>query len=108
MSDKTTAAPGPAMKLAKSTTFRPAKMLSLGIRKSFLVGSFSLKLWLAFFEKRLCAFLLVICAGAKAEQRRFQCQALSEACFHSFVNRFERILHSHWSIREDLINHCFG
>src|SRR5439155_18208587 len=59
-------------------------------------------------EKRLCTFLLVVCAGAKAEQRSFQCQAFGLTRFQSLVHRFERILHSHWSICEDLIKHCFG
>jgi hypothetical protein len=36
-SDKITAAAGPAMKLAKSTTFKPEKMLSLVISNSFVL-----------------------------------------------------------------------
>src|SRR5207244_5841483 len=40
-SDRITAAPGPATKLAKSTTFSPEKMLSVGFVFSVVISVFS-------------------------------------------------------------------
>src|SRR5712671_1875529 len=71
-SDRITAALGPAMKLAKSTTFSPEKILSLAIGSLLNLshGSFfspPMKLGLALFEEGGCALLLVLGCSAKAE-----------------------------------------
>src|SRR5271169_3311711 len=80
-SDKITAALGPAMKLAKSTTFRPAKILSSTILISYARHTrrsvaerrvavrrlASAELRDSFFKKGRCAFLLVFRRGAEAE-----------------------------------------
>src|SRR5581483_4614958 len=88
-SDRITAALGPAMKLAKSTTFSPEKMLSFAmlISPETCADSFSstLKLRRALFEEGGRALLLVLSCGAKAEVGSFQQQALALACLHSFV-----------------------
>src|SRR5438552_14757297 len=56
-SDKITAAPGPAMKLARSTTFNPEKILSLFI--GCVPFSPALKLRRTLFEERGRPFLFV-------------------------------------------------
>src|SRR3954465_11536616 len=72
-SDRITAAPGPAMKLARSTTFSPEKMLSLAISRPFRIAvrvgfpSPSAELWCALFEEGRRAFLLVLGRGAEPE-----------------------------------------
>src|SRR6266446_88008 len=91
-SDKMVAAPGPAMKLASSTTFNPENMLPSVIchlllhecrpgaashldfevaRKLLL----SLKLRRAFLEERRRTFFLVVGRGADCEKRGFDEQA---------------------------------
>src|SRR5271167_3909808 len=71
-SDKITAAPGPAMKLAKSTTFSPEKILSSAIE--FLpapcakqVSSPPADSGHALFQERGRAFILVFGGSAEAE-----------------------------------------
>src|SRR5256886_10172283 len=65
-SDKMTAALGPAMKLAKSTTFNPEKIFSVVfsvvISVSFL-GLASLELGGAFLKERLRPFFFIFCPG---------------------------------------------
>src|SRR6478672_2299390 len=78
-SDKITAALGPAMKLAKSTTFSPEKMLSLAM-SSLLYGcaalsSSTLELGRALFEGGGRALLLVLGRSAEAEVGSLQQQA---------------------------------
>src|SRR5882724_13112 len=74
-SDKMTAAPGPAMKLARSTTFNPEKIFSfvfsVVISVSFLDLA-SLELCGALLQKRLRAFLFVFGSRAEPEQRGFE------------------------------------
>src|SRR5713101_7439673 len=75
-SDKITAAPGPAMKLARSTTFNPEKILSVAISASLSYRQISalpyvtrcahtsppLELWRSLFKEGRRAFLLVFCS----------------------------------------------
>src|SRR6266849_8113896 len=84
-SDRITAALGPAMKLARSTTFTPEKMLSVAI----VASSAPLVLWGALLVEGLRAFLLVVRAGAQTEQRGFEGQALGLTRFEAFVHRLE-------------------
>src|SRR5207249_3977109 len=76
-SDKMTAAPGPAMKLARSTTFNPEKIFSVVfsvVIKCFLVdlNSASLELSGPLLQKSLRAFLLVFGSRAEPEERSFE------------------------------------
>src|SRR5271170_4151840 len=69
-SDRITAALGPAMKLARSTTLSPEKILSLAIGVSKVVMSISLaavELGYALFEKGGRALLLVFGSGTEAK-----------------------------------------
>src|SRR6185503_13607216 len=93
-SDKITAALGPAMKLASSTTFNPEKILSLicfpSIHESVCLFLLSPpKLRRSLFKERRSPFLLVLGSGAEPEERSLQRQALVQAGFQSFGNRFE-------------------
>src|SRR6266542_3534810 len=70
-SDRITAALGPAMKLARSTTLSPEKMLPLAIgylpnRRELRISS-PLELGRALFEEGGRALLLVLGCGAEAE-----------------------------------------
>src|SRR5271167_4199460 len=68
-SDRITAALGPAMKLARSTTLSPEKMLSLAMGVSKIVVSISLaaaELGCTLFEEGGRALLLVVGSGAEA------------------------------------------
>src|SRR5689334_13366579 len=113
-SDKITAAPGPAMKLARSTTFSPEKMLSLftllsvGMADSCAQTSLSLELRRALLEEGGGAFSLVVGAGAQAEERCLQRLTFVLAGLHSLVHRFERILQGNRSVGEDLRQNRFG
>src|SRR5271170_1705676 len=74
-SDRITAALGPAMKLARSTTLSPEKILSLAMGVSKVVLSISLaaaELGGAFFEEGGCALLLVFGSGAEAKIGRLE------------------------------------
>src|SRR6266704_1402409 len=79
-SDRITAALGPAMKLAKSTTFNPEKMLSLAMglsAKSFVCGTLAsspLESRRALFEEGARALLLIVGRRAKTEVGGFQRQ----------------------------------
>src|SRR5712675_3494244 len=88
-SDRITAALGPAMKLARSTTFNPEKMLSPAMfvtPELFVVlSSSTLKLGRALFEEGGRAFLFVVGRGAEAEVGSLQQQALALARLHSLV-----------------------
>ena len=97
-SDKITAALGPAIKLAKSTTLSPEKMLSLAIGVSKVVMSISLaavELRRALFEEGGGALLLVLGSGAEAEIGRLEQQALVLARLQPLVHSGERKLHRH-------------
>src|SRR5271168_4894385 len=80
-SDKITAAPGPAMKLAKSTTFSPVKMLSLAIGVSWIIisgtSSAPAELGGALFEEGGRAFFLIFGRRAKAEIGSLEQQAFA-------------------------------
>src|ERR1700733_10773832 len=114
-SDKITAALGPAMKLAKSTTFKPEKILSsamvfspfqfAGSRGGVLPA---VKLRDAFFEESRCAFLFVFRCRAEAEIGSFQQQAFALAGLHSLVGGLERELHRDRSIGGDLFQDRLG
>src|SRR5271170_7715461 len=78
-SERITAALGPAMKLARSTTLSPEKMLSLAMGVSKVVMRISLaatELRCALFEEGRGALLLVFSSGAKAKIGRLEQQAL--------------------------------
>src|SRR6266478_4812639 len=91
-SERIVAALGPAMKLARSTTFSPENMFSSGM--SFLLSSSdrefqnkartrpalaSLELRSTLRKEGRCSFLLVFGPGANREQRSFQEEAPREA-----------------------------
>src|ERR1700719_2920444 len=101
-SDSTVAAPGPARKLAMSTTFRPEKMLSSAIASprslsvlelqdeaADLMASSALKLWSTLCQKCRCAFFLVFRPGADRKQRGFQHQAFRDAGFQPLVHSLD-------------------
>src|SRR5215469_5564023 len=101
-SDKMTAAPGAATKLAKSTTFSPEKMLSLAIGSLLnRQASPPQELRGALFEEGGRALFLVLRPGAQAEVGGFEDEALALAGIHSLVNRLERLLDSDRSVRSD-------
>src|SRR6267142_1708609 len=107
-SDRITAAPGPAMKLARSTTFKPEKMLSVVMCRS-LIGrarpSPALELWRPLLEERRRAFLLVFRPRAEAEVRGLQREAFSLAPFEPLVHGLERERDGQRRVREDLVQH---
>src|SRR5882724_3823517 len=114
-SDKMTAALGPAMKLAKSTTFNPEKMFSLILISFYLFIGLCLflslsppKLRSALFKKGRCPLLLVFGAGAQSEERSLQRQALIQAGFQSFVDRLKRMPDGDRRVGEDLFQNRFG
>src|SRR5277367_5619982 len=110
-SDRITAALGPAIKLASSTTFNPVKMFSLILFSSFFnesgCGCFSLlsttKLWSAFFKEGRCAFFLVFGSGANSEERSLHRQAFVLAGFQSPIYRFKREFNASGSIGVNLV-----
>src|SRR5258706_6896859 len=70
--------------------------------------SASLELCRALLQEGRCAFLLIFCPGAKAEERSLQRQALILARFHSLVHRFERVLDRNGSVGKDLLEDRFS
>src|SRR5580704_13690346 len=112
-SDKITAALGPAMKLAKSTTFSPEKMLSLAMAalpESLCapVLSSTVESRRALFEEGGRAFLFVFGSGAEAEIRRFEQQAFALARLQAFVRCLQGKLDSDRCVRSDLLQDGFG
>src|SRR5271170_3021107 len=100
-SDRITAALGPAMKLAKSTTLSPEKMFSLAIGVSIVVMSISsvaAELGWSLFEEGGGALLLVFGSGAKTKIGRLEQQALVLARLQSLIHSDERELHRHGSV----------
>src|SRR6266550_3544055 len=104
-SERIVAALGPAMKLARSTTFSPENMFSSGM--SFLLSSSdrefqnkartrpalaSLELRSTLRKEGRCSFFLVFGPGANREQRSFQEEALREARVQPFVYRLDGVL----------------
>src|ERR1700751_3236684 len=105
-SDKITAAPGPAMKIARSTTFSPEKMLSVAIG-SLLNGrrgglSSPVELRRALFEEGGCALLLVFGCGAQAEIGSLEQLAFALARLQPLVHRLERELDGERRVGTDL------
>src|ERR1700676_173616 len=111
--DKITAALGPAMKLAKSTTFSPEKMLLLAIAvlsESLCAAAASptSKLRRTFLEEGGGAFLLVFGGGANAEIGSFQCKAFALAGLQPLVRGLQRELHSDRRVGRDLLQNRLG
>src|ERR1700760_3241470 len=127
-SDKIVAALGPAMKLAKSTTFNPENIFSPAISSPSIYGSdrrsrrvasnFStvlprvplptLELRCTFLEECRSSFFLVVGGGADCEKRGFDEQAFGYARLQPFVDRLQRVLHAQRSVRNDLLQRSFG
>src|SRR6266436_3433465 len=123
-SDRIVAAPGPAMKLASSTTFKPEKMFSSAINspcRKIESGCNStltldctvsgalvpLELWSTLCKKGGCSFFLVFGPRANREQRSFQEKTLGEAHIQSLVYRFDGVLHADWGVGDDLVENRF-
>src|SRR6266478_1289860 len=120
-SERIVAALGPAMMLARSSTFSPEHMFSSGM--SFLLSSSdrefqnkarsrpalaSLELWSALRKEGRCSFLLVFGPGANREQRSFQEEAPREARVQSFVYRLDGVLHADGCVGNDLVEESFN
>src|SRR6266581_5920577 len=120
-SDRIVAALGPAMKLARSTTFSPENMFSSGM--SFLLSSSdrefqnkartrpalaSLELRSTLREKGRCSFLLVFGPGANREQRSFQEEAFLKARIQSLIYGLDRVLHADGCVGNDLVEESFN
>src|SRR5271170_7108164 len=106
-SDKITAALGPAMKLARSTTFSSEKMLSLAIgsllnRHVRWCCSPPAELRRAFFKEGGRALTLVLGRRAQTEVGSLEQEAYTLACLHAHVGRVERELDGHGSVGSDL------
>src|SRR5258708_22853749 len=91
-SDRITAALGPAMKLARSTTFSPEKILSLAMSCPFQnrrvrAASPTVEFRCAFLEEGRGAFLLVFGCRADAEIGCFERKPLGLAGVHSLLTR---------------------
>src|SRR6202166_4762639 len=111
--DRITAALGPAMKLAKSTTFSPEKMLLLAIAvlsESLCAAAASptSKLRRTFLEEGGGAFLLVFGGGANAEVGSFQCKAFALAGLQPLVRRLQGELHGDRRIGRYLLQNRLG
>src|SRR5580700_5058917 len=111
-SDKITAALGPAMKLAKSTTFRPEKILSFAIESLLTrrtpVFSPPVEAGHAFLEESGRALFLVVGRGAEAEERSLEQQAFALARLTPFLCRLDSVLDGDGSVGGDLFQDCFG
>src|SRR6266436_1595486 len=123
-SDRIVAAPGPAMKLASSTTLKPEKMFSSAIKspcrkiESGCNSTFTLdctvsgalaplELWGTLCKKGGCSFLLVFGPRANREQQSFKEQALREARIQPLVYRLNRVLHADWCVGDELVEYRF-
>src|SRR5258708_5362783 len=109
-SDRITAAPGPAMKLARSTTFSPEKMLSFAMSGLSLlqVSSSPLKSRDALFQEGGRSFLLVLGCGAKPEVGGLEQQAIALARLHALVHGLQRQLDGDGRVGGDLLHDRFG
>src|SRR5438552_1066592 len=113
-SDRITAALGPAMKLAKSTTFSPEKMLSLAIwisPESSRPARFLHRPWnwgTRFSRNADVPSFLSSGASAEAEVGCFEQKALALARLQPFVHCFKRELDSDRSVGSDLVQDRFG
>src|SRR5712672_1871338 len=112
-SDRITAALGPAMKLARSTTFSPENILSLAIvvlSRSPCAATVSptAELRCTFLEEGGSAFLLVFRCGADAEIGRFERKSLGLAGVHPLVGRFQREFYGDRRVGRDLLQDGLG
>src|SRR5690242_10169147 len=112
-SDRITAALGPAMKLAKSTTFKPEKMLSLAIesllnRHVNRCCSTAMEPRRALFQEGRRAFLLVFRCRAQSEIGGLKQQAFALARLHALVDRVERELDGDRGVGRDLCQDGLG
>src|SRR5258705_12307982 len=112
-SDRITAALGPAIKLARSTTFSPEKILSLDmtiLSKSLCATTVSptAKLRCTFLEEGGGAFLLVFGCGTNAEVGSFQGKAFALAGLQPLVRGFQREFHSDRRVGRDLLQNRLG
>src|ERR1700756_2231959 len=113
-SDRMTAALGPAMKLAKSTTFSPEKILSFmvclvrlskGRATSFWSLAFEVRL--AFFAERSHALFPVLGSETLGEERRLDVQPFGEAFLETPVRGLDRQFDRGRGIRIDLVQNGF-
>src|SRR5437764_4952168 len=111
-SDRITAALGPAMKLAKSTTFSPEKILSFmvclvgrvkGEAQSGSFWSLAFEVRLAFFAERGNALFPVLGSETLGEERCLDVQSFGEAHVETPVGGFDRQFHLGRCIRSDLV-----
>src|SRR6202012_3081481 len=93
-SDRITAALGPAMKLAKSTTFRPEKMLSLAMTSlsQLQISSSPLEARRALFQEGGRSFLLVLRSGTEPEVGGLEQQAIALPRLQPLVDSLQRQL----------------
>src|SRR5258708_13111139 len=105
-SDRITAALGPAMKLARSPTFKPEKMLSFAITglSSLQVSSPPLEARGALFQEGGRSFLLVLGCGAEAEVGGLEQQAIALPRLQPLVHGFQRQLPRHRSLGPHLLH----
>src|SRR5258708_23270493 len=133
-SESTVAAPGPAMKLARSTTFKPENMFSVSIaspvmskfRSEFrIVDAFKMRPRTTPVPGRIChtlaalelgstldekggrALFLVFSCGAERKERSLDQQAFIQACVRSSVYRFNGEFHALGSVGADLLEDSF-
>src|SRR5580704_13821689 len=111
-SPRITAALGPAMKLARSTTLSPEKMLSLAIDHSAqspraAACSPPMELGRASFEESFSALLFVLGRRTQAEVGRLEQHPFVLAGFQALVRRFERELDRDRCVGSDLLQDGF-
>src|SRR3954447_24965628 len=115
-SDRITAALGPAMKLAKSTTFSPEKILSFmvclvrlskGRARSGPFWSLAFEVRLAFFAERGHALFPVLGSETPGEERRLDVQPFREAHVETPVRGFDRQFDRRRGVRIDLVQDGF-
>jgi hypothetical protein len=101
------------MKLAKSTTFSPEKILSFAIeslltRRTQQVFSPPVEAGHTFLEEGGRALFLVVGRGAEAEERSLEQQAFALARLNPFICRLDSELDGYGSVGGDLFQDCFG
>src|SRR4051812_21169983 len=115
-SDRITAALGPAMKLAKSTTFSPEKILSFmaclvrwskGRVKAGAPWSQPLKVRFALFAERGHALFHVLGSGTGAKQGRLDLQAIRQSGVEATVHGVDGQLDRHRGVGMDLVQYGF-
>src|SRR5438876_5053211 len=115
-SDRITAALGPAMKLAKSTTFSPEKILSFmvclvrlskGRAGSGSFWSLAFEVRLAFFAERGHALFPVLGRETLGKERRLDVQPFGKAHVETPVRGFDRQFDRGRGIRIDLVQDGF-